>query len=115
MTQRGLPWDAKTSEEVYEHFATQLGMTHPLMRGIWGDEFLPMSEEKDGRVYPLFTEAVRKLRASPQFQGRRLYAYTTSALSPAMRPFIEAVVQSDYRLAREGYGVDRAREEDLAG
>jgi hypothetical protein len=107
-TPSGLPWEAQSAEEAYQFFAQQPGMS-----GLWGDEFLPKGPKIDARIYPLFTEAVRKLKANPQFQGHRLYAYVTSRPSPDMYDFVRAIVESDYRLCWEWYNLERRTQEEL--
>jgi hypothetical protein len=115
MSHRALPLQAKTTDEVVEYFAAQPGLSHPLMSGFWGDEFLPFGGETEARLYPLFTEAIRRLRADPRFRDRRFYAYTGSQISPAMYDFVKALVESDYRLAREWYCVERPDSSALEG
>jgi hypothetical protein len=115
MTHRNLPLEAKTADEVTNFFVGQPGMQHPLMSGFWGDEFLPFGGEMEARLYPLFSEAMRRLRADPRFKSRRIYAYTGSQVSPAMYDFVKAVVESDYRLAREWYCIERPESSALNG
>jgi hypothetical protein len=115
MTHRNLPLQATTAAEMIEFFAAQPGLSHPLMSGFWGDEFLPFGGEMEARLYPLFTETIRRLRADPRFAERRFYAYTGSQVSPAMYDFVKAVIESDYRLAREWYCVERPDSSALEG
>lgn len=105
-----VPYDVATADEAYARWANAQGMQHPLMSGIWADEF--GVGEKYGKrtvdMYPLWIEALRKLRANPAFAGRGFYAYGPSRLLPAERftemyPFIQTLMESDCRLAPEWY------------
>ena len=115
MTRSILPWEAQTAEEAYAFFAQQTGMTHPLMNGWWGDEFVSQGHETDARAFPLFAEAILQLRATPGLQGRRLYAYVTAHLTTDMHGFVQAIVGSDYRLCREWYNPELETPEMLTG
>ena len=99
-TQRGLPW-VKTAEEAYEYWAGQMGMTHPLMHGIWADEFSP--GEKYRKMYPVWGEALRRISANPRFKGRKFYAYMGMTYNSGYDPLTRTIMECGYRLAPEWY------------
>lgn len=111
-THFNLPFDATTADEVYASFTQRTGMQHPLMHGVWGDEFLPFGD-KDTVFYPAATEAIRRMRAAPEFEGKRMYAYRGSSISPAMHEFVRVLVDSGYCLAYENYAHTTRTDEGL--
>lgn len=109
-TSESVPYHAETVEAAYEHWAQGLGMRHPRMSGIWADEF--GVGEKYGKktvdMYPIWNEAIRKLRANPQHANRMFYAYSPSRLLPhgrfeEMVPFVHTLLESGYRIGPEWY------------
>jgi len=109
-TVENVPYDAANADEAYEHWAKSPGMAHPLMSGIWADEFGVGEKygKKTADMYPIWIEAIRRLRENPAFANRSFYAYGPSRLLPApdfaqMYPFIEALMDSGYRTAPEWY------------
>ena len=112
MTQRSLPW-VKTADEAYDYWARQMGMQHPLMHGVWADEF--MHGEKYVKMYPIWCEALRRLKANPKFEGRQFYAYTNSTFTSDVDPLVKTVMKCGYRLAPEWYNRELPREEDIPG
>ncbi|NUM55718.1 MAG: hypothetical protein HUU46_18920 [Candidatus Hydrogenedentes bacterium] len=105
-----VPYDVSTVDEAYDRWSNSLGMQHPLMSGIWADEF--GVGEKYGKqtaeMYPIWIGAIKKLRADPAFSNRIFYAYGPSRLLPAERfeqmyPFIQTIVECGYRLGPEWY------------
>ncbi len=110
MTQRNLPW-VKSADEAYEFWAGQMGMQHPLMHGIWADEF--GGGRKFREMYPIWCEAIRRLKASPQFVGRQFYAYVGSTYNGDVEPLVKTIVECGYRLAPEWYLREQFREEDV--
>jgi len=110
MTQRGLPWEG-TVDECYDYWANQMGMQHPLMHGIWADEFI--WGEKGRKMCPIWCEAIRRLKANPQFAGKQFYAYTGSDIGP--EEFGKTIVECDYRFAREWYANEQFSEGQIRG
>ncbi len=109
-TAEEVPYDVASADEAYEHWAKSPGMAHPLMSGIWADEFGVGEKygKKTADMYPIWIEAIRRLHANPAFANRSFYAYGPSRLLPApdfaqMYPFIQALMESGYRLAPEWY------------
>jgi len=106
-----VPFDVTTAEEAYNRWSNSLGMRHPLMSGIWADEL--GIGEKYGRktvdLYPLWTEAVRRLQENPQFAKRHLFSYIAATrLDPAesfaqMGPFMKQMMAGNYGFAPEHY------------
>jgi hypothetical protein len=105
-----LPYDVTTADEAYDRWAKSPGMRHPLMSGIWVDEF--GVGEKYGKktvdMYPLWVSAIQKLRANPDFSNRIFYAYGPSRLLPTdrfqeMLPFMQTIIEGDYRFGPEWY------------
>lgn len=109
--------DWKTPDDVYKSFASSPGMTHPLMKGIWADEFgvsEPISIVCDG---------LRKLAADPKFKDRQFVAYLTwgftNTLSQQQEKMngqykdsvLQVVMDNNYRLAQEWYANDWATED----
>ncbi|GMW02171.1 MAG: hypothetical protein AMXMBFR84_33070 [Candidatus Hydrogenedentota bacterium] len=109
-TSEEVPYDVETADEAYERWSNALGMRHPLMSGIWADEF--GVGEKYGKytadMYPIWIEALRRLHANPALAGRTFVAYGPSRLLPAdrfeqMYPFFHAIMDLGYRYAPEWY------------
>lgn len=109
-TCEAVPYDVQTAEEAYDRWSQSAGMQHPLMSGIWADEF--GVGEKYGKntadMYPIWIDAVRKLHANSAFAGRTFVAYGPSRLLPAdrfeeMYPFIQTLMDCGYRLGPEWY------------
>ncbi len=105
-----VPYDVSSAEGAYDHWSRSLGMQHPLMSGIWADEFGVGEKygKKTSQMYPLWIEAIRRLHANPKFSGRAFYAYGPSRLLPAedfaqMQPFLQAMMECDYRMGPEWY------------
>jgi len=64
--------------------------------------------KKTADMYPIWSEAIRRLHANPAFANRSFFAYGPSRLLPApdfaqMYPFIQTLMESGYRLAPEWY------------
>lgn len=109
-TTESVPYDVSSADEAYERWAKSPGMAHPLMSGIWADEFGVGEKygKKTADLYPLWIEAIRRLRANPAFADRTFYAYGPSRLLPAddytqMYPFIRALGESGYGYSPEWY------------
>ena len=105
-----VPYDVSTADAAYDRWSSSLGMQHPLMSGIWTDEF--GVGEKYGKktvdMYPIWIEAIRRLRANPKHANRAFYAYGPSRLLPVerfeeMSPFIQMLMDCDYRTGPEWY------------
>ena len=95
---------SKTADEAYHYWTNTLGMQHPLMSGIWGDEFGP----KQAKYFPLWVEALRRIHADPKFSDRKLYVYCPNRFWPiddykVMFPFIQTIMDCGYRLGPEWY------------
>lgn len=98
----------ESADEVFDFWTRTPGMSHPLMHGIWADEFGPGRLDK---YYPYWVEALRRIHADPKFKDRKLYAYCPSRFIPisdysngaAMFPFIKTIMDNNYRLGPEWY------------
>jgi len=82
----------------YEHFFQSPGVWHPLMKGFWIDEF---GTGHPSDLWPIWCEAIRRIKATPEFEGRRCYAYTDSGGGDA--ELIQTIVERGGRMAREWY------------
>lgn len=100
-THHGVPRSAKTADEAFDYWATKPGMTHPLMSGIWADEFSPT--ESQIKIFPLLGEALRRIAGDPRFKDRQFYAYMSWTHKPGYDALIQALMDSDFRLAPEWY------------
>ncbi|HJN13848.1 MAG TPA: hypothetical protein QGH10_00080, partial [Armatimonadota bacterium] len=95
----------ETADEAYDYWTQTPGMQHPLMHGIWGDEFGP----RLGKHYPAWIEALRRINEDPKFSGRKFYAYSPNRFWPiengyeVMFPFVQTIMDCGYRLAPEWY------------
>ncbi len=105
-----VPFDVATADEAYDHWSKSLGMQHPLMSGIWADEFGVGEKygKKTAQMYPIWIDAIHRLRANPDYTDRTFYAYSPYRLLPVARfeemfPFIQTIMDSDYRLGPEWY------------
>lgn len=106
-----VPYEVSSADECFAVWANSLGMQHPLMSGIWADEF--GVGEKYGRktveLYPFWTEALQRLQADPRFADRTFYSYiAASRLLPAesyaqMVPFLKTMMEGNYAFAPECY------------
>ena len=110
MSQRNLPW-VDTVGEAYEFWAQEPGMQRPLMHGIWADEF--GGGERYRKMYPIWCEALRRLKADPKLAGRQFYAYTGSTFTPDIEPLVKTVQECGYRLAPEWYLREQSSEADV--
>ena len=107
-SQYGLP-RVDTSEAAYEFWAKLPGMKHPLMHGVWADEFL--RGPKRDKMYPIWCDGLRKLRADPELAVKEFYAYTyikTDAIHPLLA---KTVMDCGYRFALEWYLSEERTEE----
>lgn len=111
------PFAARTADEAFDYYTHTMGMSHPLMSGIWSDEYgVGM---KEGMLmedrYPFLDEALNRMKADPRYSNRLFYAYGPNQLWPeenyaGMFPFVQTVQANDYRFAVEWYVVeDRTR------
>ena len=107
-TQRGLPW-VKTADEAYDYWSKEPGMTHPLMHGIWADEFSFV--EKYQKMYPIWGEALRRIKADPKFKGRRFYAYMGMTYKSGYDQLTKTIMECAFRLAPEWYLREQPSEE----
>lgn len=97
----------ESADEAFNYWTQTPGMRHPLMHGIWGDEFGP---GRLAKYYPHWVEALRRIHADPKFRDRKLYAYCPSRFLPVgdytydvMFPFIRTVMDCGYRFGPEWY------------
>ena len=102
--------DGKTVDEAFEYWTTKTGMTHPLMSGIWVNEFSPGQ-----KMLPIWSEAVRRIAKAPQFKDRKFYAYMSWTHKPGYDPLIRSLVDSGYRLAPEWYVQEVPSKESVRG
>ena len=100
----------KTADEAFEYWTKTPGMSHPLMSGIFGDEFGPGHQ----KLFPMWNEALRRIHADPKFKNRIFYPYISSLTQPldekdsrpnsrTMFRFIQTNKDCDYRTAVEWY------------
>ncbi|MBI3923583.1 MAG: hypothetical protein HY318_19345 [Armatimonadetes bacterium] len=111
IAERGAGRTAETADEAYDYWTKTPGMSHPLMSGIFGDEFGPGW----AKYYPAWIEALRRIHADPKFSGRKFYPYCPNRFWPieensdngqnykAMYPFVQTLVDCGYGLAPEWY------------
>jgi hypothetical protein len=98
----------KTADEAYDYWTHTLGMQHPRMSGIFGDEFGP----RQAKFFPMWVEAFRRIHADPKFRDRKFYAYCPNRFWPlqdgyeVMFPFVRTLMDCGYRLAPEWYQVE---------
>ena len=105
-----LPWKIETADEAFDYWTQTLGMQHPLMSGIWADEFGVGERhgKKTADMYPLWTAAIRRIHVDSKYKNRKFYAYCPVRLLPVERckemfPFIQTVMDCGYRLGPEWY------------
>ena len=110
-TQRNLPWKAKTGEEAYRFWASQMGMQHPLMHGILADEFSVGA--KFDKMYPIWCDGIRRLKADQRLRGRQFYAYSISRLYGELRQLAKTITECNYRFAPEWYLREGFTEEQI--
>lgn len=111
-TECGLPW-VKTADEAYSFWSKQPGMQHPLASGIWADEF--SHGGKFAEMYPLWCEAIRRMKANPEFTGRMFYAYGGMFYHPGFDLMINTLMECGYRQGPQWYLREQFGEENLAG
>lgn len=98
----------ETADEAYNYWTQTTGMQHPLMHGIWADEFGP----RQAKYFPVWAEALRRIHADPKFSDRKLYAYCPNRFWPiedgyeVMFPFVQTLMDCGYRLGPEWYQVE---------
>lgn len=114
---------SKSADDAYDYWTNTLGMQHPLMSGIWADEFGP----NQARFFPFWVEGLRRIHADPRFKDRKFHAYCPNRFWPledgykVMYPFVQTLGDCGYRLGPEWYQVEGrsrpgrtiARTEDL--
>ena len=111
-TQRGLPW-VKTADEAYEYWAREPGFAHPLMQGIWADEF--SYGDKYKKMYPIWCAALRRIAADPKFKGRKFYAYMGMTYRSGYDQLTKTIMECGFRLAPEWYLREQPTEEQAMG
>ena len=99
-----------TADQTFDHWTRAIGMSHPLMSGIWIDEFgaNPRNGKTPEQWYKLWINAIRRIAADSRYRGRKLYAYGPIGMRPAERfrvmfPFVKTLIDSGYRLGSEWY------------
>ncbi len=110
MTQRHLPW-VETADEAYTFWTEVPGFQHPKMSGIWADEF--SSGQKYVDMYPIWCEALRKMKANPAFDGKRFYAFMGMTYGDGYDELTRTIMECDYRLGPEWYLREVPAEADL--
>ena len=110
-SQRNLPWNVRSGEEACKFWAGQMGMQHPLMHGIWVDEFSVGA--KFDKMYPIWCDGIRRLKADPRLRGRQFYAYSISRVHGELRQLVKTIAECRYRFAPEWYLRERFTEEQV--
>ncbi|MDO9538229.1 MAG: hypothetical protein Q7J68_07915, partial [Thermoplasmata archaeon] len=99
---------ANTADEAIDYWTKNPGMTHPLISGVFGDEFGP----RQAKYFPAWSEALRRIHADPRFSSRKFYAYSPNRYWPleegyeVMFPFVRTIMDCGYRLVPEWYLVE---------
>ena len=94
---RGQP---TTTQEVYDYWARQGGLSDPLLDGLIVDEF----GSAEAKGYPHWTAAVRNIRATERFKNKTFYAFGGRLHEGDLSTkFTQALVECDYRIAWEMY------------
>jgi hypothetical protein len=112
MTQRNLPFDMDV-DGVYDYWTKEPGFAHPQMSGIWADEF--GGGEKMQKMYPIWCEALKRIRANPQYSGKRFYAFTGATYIADYDLLTKTLVECGYRIGAEWYVREVPSEEDIEG
>ena len=112
-TQRNLPWNARDGADAHRFWADQLGMKHPLMHGIWADEFF--GGGKADKMIPIWADGIRRLKADPKLKGRQFYAFMGNRVRGGVAQIVRTVMDCDFRLAPEWYLLEREEEAHLMG
>lgn len=119
MTMEQVPTDFKSADDAYNYFSTRPGMTHPLMKGIWGDEF------GEGEQTDLICNALNRIAREPKFKDRQFVAYLSwgfvNQLNERMKkadgkykdPLVKAIMDNGYRMGHEWYLFDRPTEAEV--
>lgn len=100
MTQRNLPFDMNV-EKVFNYWTSEPGFAHPLMSGIWADEFY--GGEQMQKMYPIWCEALHRIYADPRFRGKRFYAFTSYRFIPEYDLLVKTLMACGYRIGAECY------------
>lgn len=107
-----------------KRWGNSVGMRHPLMSGIWVDEYgigEKYGKKTRGDMYPVWTKALKLLQANPAFQDRMYYAYIAAPrLLPyesyaQMAPFLRSMMDGGYVFAPECYLPESVRAWTSAG
>jgi len=112
MTQRNLPFDMDV-DGVVDYWTKEPGFAHPLMSGIWADEFY--GGEKMQKMYPIWCEALRRIHANPQYKGKRFYAFTGATYIADYDPLVKTLMACGYRIGAEWYVREVPSAEDIMG
>ncbi|MBU0609885.1 MAG: hypothetical protein KKI08_18520, partial [Armatimonadetes bacterium] len=112
MTQRNLPFDMDVNG-VFDYWTKEPGFAHPLMSGIWADEFY--GGEKMQKMYPIWCEALRRIHADPRYRGKRFYAFTGATYIADYDLLVKTLMECDYRIGAEWYVREVPSAQDLEG
>lgn len=91
-----------TGLEVYEYWSQRMGFNDARLSGIIVDEF----QGREHPLYPAWTEAVKRLGASPLREGRAFYGYCGGPgmfTRPQTRELVRTVFSQDFFMAYERY------------
>jgi len=112
MTQRNLPFDMDV-DGVFDYWTREPGFAHPLMSGIWADEF--GGGERQQKMYPIWCEALKRIHADPRFAGKRFYAFTGATYGDDYDLLTKTLMGCDYRIGAEWYVREVPSEQDIEG
>ncbi len=112
MTQRNLPFDMDV-DGVFDYWTKEPGFAHPLMSGIWADEFY--GGEKMQKMYPIWCEALRRIHADPRYRGKRFYAFTGATYIADYDLLVKTLLECDYRIGAEWYVREVPSAADIEG
>ena len=108
-TQNDIPF-VHNPEEAYDYLIKQHGMIHPLMHGIWIDEFVP---EGNAEQYSIWYDALRRIKNESRFKDKKVYAYFGLPYKHIYDSLVKTIMENDFRLAPEFYMIEQATEEKL--
>jgi len=97
-------WNPPSALAQYEMWQATPGTTHPLMQGMFIDEFLSTDNpEQDKLTFQLYRTAMRRILDNPTFEGRKTYNFVVHEVTPAMEGFVRLLADRKQGFAYEWY------------
>lgn len=111
-TECGVAWEENTGKGVFKYWSNQPGMMHPLLNGMWINEF--WADDKYQKKYPVWRDALRRIAKDPHLDSRQVYAYTGMLYDHRYDPLLKIIAENGYYIGPEWYLTEQPSEEQLS-